>query len=72
MTGDVGINTTTPQSALDVDGSVRSLNRNSSGQLYECNASVEGNFGYDTQDKKLKVCTDSSGRFEWRAVSFDK
>lgn len=71
MEGGFGINTTSPSSALDVGGGIRALNRDENGVLYECNASVEGVIGYDTTDKKVKVCTNASGSYEWRAFTYE-
>ena len=71
MLGGLAIGHTSPEATLDISGGIKALNRNASGELYQCNVDNEGTFGLDILDGKLKVCTINASVYEWRAISFE-
>lgn len=72
MTGHIGIKTDEPKTALDIKGGLRAINRNQAGISYQCTAEVEGSMGYDTTDKKVKVCIDNNGNYEWKNLNYSE
>ena len=64
----VGVVDESPETSLDIDGTIRSLVRDNSvsPSLYICDNSVRGAFGFDAVDKNFKLCTNTG----WQVIPF--